>query len=129
MKREQIGAPASRSVDSPVSPRPRTPIGRAYEALARRRTDGVARTEIDRSAFAVRAVAVIVVAITYARIYFGADFTDQAYYVAIPYRFVLGARPFIDETTPSQQMAGLLAFPFIWAYHTLFGVTAIILFA
>jgi hypothetical protein len=87
------------------------------------------KLEFDWAGVAIGAVAFLVVAITYARIYFGADFTDQAYYVAIPYRFVLGARPFIDETTPSQQMAGLLAFPFIWAYHALFGVTAIILFA
>jgi hypothetical protein len=74
-------------------------------------------------------IAVVIIGATYVRMYFGADFTDQAYYVAVPYRFVLGARPFIDETTPSQQSAGLLGYPFIWAYHALFGVSGIILFA
>ena len=100
----------------------------AQRGLARRWTARLDRIEIERGSVVVGAIAFIVVALTYARMYFGADFTDQAYYVVVPYRFALGARPFIDETAP-QQTAGLLVFPFISAYHAVFGVSGIILFA
>jgi hypothetical protein len=71
----------------------------------------------------------LVVALTNWRLFYGVDFTDEAYYVEIPYRFVLGARPFIDETTPSQQGAAMLAYPIFAAYHAIAGVAGVILFA
>lgn len=40
-----------------------------------------------------------VVGVTYRRLYDGIDFTDESYYVVLPYRLVLGARPFVDETS------------------------------
>ncbi len=78
---------------------------------------------------AVAVVASAALALTYWRLFYGVDFTDEAYYVEIPYRFVLGARPFVDETTPSQQGAGLLTYPVFAAYHALFGVSGVMLFA
>jgi hypothetical protein len=69
-----------------------------------------------------------VVGFAYVRLYFGADLTDEAYYAAVPYRLVLGARPFVDETTPSDQTTALLAYPFLWVYHAFFGLTGLVLF-
>ncbi|HST26731.1 MAG TPA: hypothetical protein VLJ76_12155 [Gaiellaceae bacterium] len=67
------------------------------------------------------------VGITYWRIWYGVDLTDESFYVALPYRFVLGARPFVDETTVAQQ-AALLVFPFVKVYDALFGVDGLVLF-
>jgi hypothetical protein len=47
--------------------------------------------------------------------------------VTVPYRVVLGARPFIDETGVSQS-AGLIEVPFIWIYHSVFRLAGIMLF-
>jgi hypothetical protein len=74
------------------------------------------------------ACVVLVVGASYWRLRYGVDFTDEAYYVAVPYRFVLGARPFVDETTTAQQTAGLLVYPLVAAYHAAFGLDAIVLF-
>ena len=74
-------------------------------------------------------VAVAVLGVSYWRLYYGVDFTDEAYYMAVPFRFVQGAEPFIDETTPSQQTAGLLLYPVVAAYDALVGTQAVILFA
>ena len=38
----------------------------------------------------------LVIIAAYWRLYYSVEFTDEAFYVAIPYRFVLGDRPFID---------------------------------
>src|ERR1051326_3846489 len=93
-----------------------------------RRTRAHARP-IDRWTLAATAFAVVVLGLTYWRVLYGVDFTDEAYYVAVPLRFVLGARPYIDETTPSQQTAALLMYPFIAAYHAAAGLGGIVLFA
>jgi hypothetical protein len=71
--------------------------------------------------------ALAVVGVTYWRIWYGVDLTDESFYVVLPYRFALGARPFVDETTVAQQ-AGLLALPFVWAYHELVGLDGLVLF-
>lgn len=72
--------------------------------------------------------AVASILITYQRLYFGVDFTDEAFYVAVPYRFVLGDRPFIDELN-LLQTSSFLIFPFIKLYTWLVGGTdGIILF-
>ena len=46
------------------------------------------------------------------RIRFGVDFTDEAFYAAIPFRFARGGRPFIDEMNLTQT-AGLITYPFV----------------
>jgi hypothetical protein len=45
----------------------------------------------------------------------------------LPYRFALGARPFVDETTVAQQ-AALLVVPFVWVWNELVGVEGVVLF-
>lgn len=65
--------------------------------------------------------------LTYWRIWYGVDLTDESFYVALPYRFALGARPFVDETTVAQQ-AGLLVSPFVWLWNAAFGVDGVVLF-
>ena len=73
-------------------------------------------------------VAVLALLTTYKRLFYGVDFTDESFYTGIPYEFVLGNRPFIDElnflTFPS-----LLLYPVIKLYF-LFneGTDGIILF-
>lgn len=63
------------------------------------------------------------------RFRFGAELTDETFSIALPYRFVLGDRPFIDEVSTAQS-AGLVVFPFIWLYVKLKGsATGLVLFA
>jgi hypothetical protein len=64
----------------------------------------------------------------YARIYFGVDLGDESYAVAVPYRFALGARPFVDEVSVAQQGPGLLLYPFVYVYYRLVGTTGMFLF-
>jgi hypothetical protein len=68
-----------------------------------------------------------VAGVTYWRLWYGVDLTDESFYVVLPYRFALGARPFVAETTVAQQ-AGLLVFPFVWIYHELAGIEGLVLF-
>ena len=65
----------------------------------------------------------LVVAISYARIYFGVDLTDEAVSLATPYAFTLGARPFVDELAP-QQSAALLVAPVVGLSRWVVGSTA-----
>jgi hypothetical protein len=62
----------------------------------------------------------LISAICYVRIYFGIDFNDEAFYIAVPYRFILGDRPFIDEKSLIQ-LSGLLMFPFLKIFHWVTG--------
>ncbi len=55
------------------------------------------------------------VLVSYLRIYLGIDFTDEALYSAIPYRFVLGDRPFVDEWNLTQASA-LFTFPLFYLF-------------
>jgi hypothetical protein len=65
--------------------------------------------------------------VTYWRLWYGVDLTDESFYVVLPYRFARGAQPFVDETTVAQQ-AGLLVTPFVWVWNELVGVDAVVLF-
>lgn len=71
--------------------------------------------------------AVTVVGITYWRIWYGVDLTDESFYVVLPWRFAHGARPFVDETTVVQQ-AGLLVTPFVWIWREVVGVDGVVLY-
>ncbi len=51
----------------------------------------------------------------YVRLYFAIDFTDESFYVALPYSFTLGHRPLQDELSV-HQFAGLILVPFVKAY-------------
>lgn len=71
------------------------------------------------------AVALLLVVL---RLPFGFSLADEAYYIAMPYRFLLGDKPFIDELM-IHQTAGLLTFPLVWTWVHLTGSThAIVLF-
>jgi hypothetical protein len=61
-------------------------------------------------------VAVLVVVVSYARIYFGVDLTDEAYSLAMPYAFTLGAHPFVHEQA-LHQTAALLVAPIVGLYR------------
>ncbi len=50
----------------------------------------------------------VVVTLAYARIYFGIDVGDEAFYVALPYRFAIGDKPYVDEWNLCQGTALLL---------------------
>lgn len=75
----------------------------------------------------VLAVTFVVVG-TIWRLRYGVDFTDEAYYVAVPMHLVNGARPFIDEVVPEQLTTGILEYPLVRLYDALAGVTGIVLF-
>ncbi len=81
-----------------------------------------------RSGLAIAAV-VVVAGLTYGRLYYGVDFTDEAFYVAVPYRFVLGAQPLVDETNIVQQTPALLLYPFVALWNWLVGLEGIVLYA
>jgi hypothetical protein len=81
-----------------------------------------------RSALAIGSLAAVA-ALTYVRLYYGIDLTDESFYTAVPYRFVLGARPLIDETNIVQQTPGLLLYPFLKVWDSLLGLDGIILYA
>jgi hypothetical protein len=70
----------------------------------------------------------VALGLSYWRLYYGVDFTDEAWYVAVPYRFVLGGKPYVDELSVPQTTAGVLLYPFVWAYHALVGRSGIVLF-
>jgi hypothetical protein len=71
----------------------------------------------------------LAVLLAYARLYFGANTSDEAFHMAVPYRFALGDRPFVDELHLGQTGAGLLATPFAWAYHQIAGLGGYVLFS
>lgn len=78
----------------------------------------------DRLALACTSVALIA---TYIRLYFGVDFTDEAYYVARAYQYVLGAKPWVDDI--SLIPFAILTVPFVKLYCWIVGNTdGIILF-
>jgi hypothetical protein len=77
---------------------------------------------------AVVVCGLVLVALAYWRLYYGIDFTDESFYVAVPYRFVLGAKPYVDELSVTQTNTGILLYPFVWAYHRVAGRTGIVLF-
>jgi hypothetical protein len=56
------------------------------------------------------------------RLRFGVDFTDEAFYAAVPLRFVAGDRPFVDELYFTQTSA-LLTFPVVKAFVAASGGT------
>ena len=59
---------------------------------------------------------------------FGFDWSDETYYLALPYRFSLGDRPFLDSWDIHQTGALLIA-PILWLYRLAVGdMTGILLF-
>jgi hypothetical protein len=77
----------------------------------------------------VAAVMISAIGATYWRIYYGVDFTDESYYVAVPYRLVRGANVFTDDNAVAQGFVSLMVYPFFRAYYSVAGITGIVLFA
>jgi hypothetical protein len=73
---------------------------------------------------------VVVLMAVYFRLYFGVNFTDEAYYIAIPYRFVTGSLPFQDDSTTLFSMFSFLSYPFYKLFHFVSSSTdALVIFA
>lgn len=85
------------------------------------------RLDIGLGAIAVF-IFVTALAFTYSRLYRGIDLLDESFYVAVPYRFALGARPFVDEVN-LLQLSGLVVYPFVKLYVAISGgATGIMLY-
>ncbi|WP_284643854.1 hypothetical protein [Paenibacillus silviterrae] len=65
-------------------------------------------------------IALLVVMFSYTRLYFGVDFTDEAFYNSIPFIFSLGQVPFVDEIN-LLQTASFFTYPFIKLYIIFMG--------
>ncbi len=62
------------------------------------------------------------------RLRYGVALTDESAWIAMPYRFVLGDVPFVDELW-IQQTAGLLVVPLVWLWvHVIGSSEGIVLF-
>ncbi len=59
---------------------------------------------------------------TFARMFYGADFIDEAFYAATSYRFALGQVPLIDDVD-AHQTAALLMTPYVKAHLAIVGDT------
>ncbi len=79
-----------------------------------------------------RAAAVVfitgVVVLSYVRLFFGVDFTDEAFYAANCERLVNGAVPFVDEAGMVQHTTCVLAYPFSWLWEETSGSTGVVLY-
>jgi hypothetical protein len=84
------------------------------------------RTSLERSLALLAVVAAV--GVTYWRLFYGVDFTDESFYVVVPLRLVLGARPYVDDTDVQQLNAAILVYPFVRAYHAFVGLGGIVLF-
>lgn len=73
------------------------------------------------------ALAFVTLAVMGWRILHGIDLSDESFYVAIPARFAMGDKPFVDDLSIAQT-AGLFLYPFVKAYHSLIGTSGIFLF-
>jgi hypothetical protein len=78
----------------------------------------------------VLVVAVLALAFvcTWRSLAYGVDTLDTAVYIAIPYRFLLGDRPFVDEINPIQT-AGIVAQPLVRGLVAWLGGTEGIVYA
>jgi hypothetical protein len=61
------------------------------------------------------------------RLHLGTNFTDEAFYLAVPYRFLLGDRMFVDEMN-MLQFSSVFTFPLVAGWVRMFGTTGIFLF-
>lgn len=79
--------------------------------------------------FFVITLFICMVLLSYLRLYFGVNFTDESFYIALPYRFILGNIPIKDEYSICQ-FAGIILYPFYSLYlHLNQSTDAIVLFA
>ncbi len=67
-------------------------------------------------------VGITTVILTALRLFYGVDFNDEALYAAIPYRYALGARPFVDELF-FQQISTVFVYPWVKLFYLITGGT------
>ena len=77
--------------------------------------------------FCVLTTLIYVSLFEFKRLRYGVDFQDEAYYIALPYSLILGAKAFLNEYS-LHQTAGFIVYPFIKLYTSFFGVNGIVLF-
>lgn len=73
------------------------------------------------------AATLVVLGLMIRRMRYGLDWTDEAFYVSLPARFVQGDRPFADELNVAQN-AGIFLWPFFKVYSWFKGWTGIFAF-
>lgn len=86
--------------------------------------------KVTKRAAAVFAISigVITIILTAIRLFYGVDFTDESLYAVIPYRYVLGARPFVDELF-FQQISTFFVYPWVKLFYFVTGgMTGLILY-
>jgi hypothetical protein len=71
--------------------------------------------------------AVAVLAITAYRLRLSLNFTDEAFYLALPLRFLRGDRMFVDELNYLQFWT-VLTIPIVWLWTKIVGLTGLVLF-
>jgi len=64
--------------------------------------------------------AVAAVVVTWRRLFVGMDLQDESYYVLLPWRWVLGDRPFVHEQN-MMPFPGMLTYPFVKVFGLLRG--------
>jgi len=84
--------------------------------------DAGTRRSVATVVFSAAAVAVAAgaLAFTWSRLFVGMDLRDESFYVLVPWRFVLGDRPFVQERDLFQ-LPGLLEYPFLKLFGLLRG--------
>ncbi|MGJ0507551.1 MAG: hypothetical protein ACR652_10510 [Methylocystis sp.] len=75
-------------------------------------------------------IALLIFLLSYARIYYGISFTDEAYFIAIPWRFIHGDSPFQTELATLFGMFSFISYPFFKIFYLLRGsAEGIVLYA
>lgn len=69
----------------------------------------------------------VALVLTYIRLYFCVDLSDEGLWVALPYAYLLGHRPFIDEMAVYQGL-GLITLPWVKLWVTVAGTHGLVLF-
>jgi hypothetical protein len=77
---------------------------------------------------AVGVLAAVVVSATYARLYYGVNLTDEAFYTVVPYHLVHGGRVFVSSPVVAQGFVALLLYPLVRLYTAIVGLDGIVLF-
>lgn len=95
-------------------------LARAAHTAARRDPDRLrrGRARAGEAFFALCFAGAVALALW--KVPYGFGSTDDAFYLTIPHRLVLGDALFVDEWHVSQ-MSGLLTLPFVWLFRTLTG--------
>ncbi len=66
-------------------------------------------------------VAILLVAVLmFIRAFYGFDWSDESYNLALPYRFLLGDRPFVNSWD-ADQISAILMVPVLWLYRCVTG--------